>query len=607
MRLVATLSLGAVLVSGLALGAPLTASADTSDFEFASLDADYTLSQDAHGVATLQTVETFVADFPSTDQNRGIVREIPRYHLGADTQPTVQSVTDEHGTPVPFDASENGDDLELALGTDEFVHGATTYVISYTQRYVVGHYEDTDDDEFYWDVNGTGWQQPFGRITATVHVAPSIAADLTGHTACYQGAFQSTARCTLSTAEDGDGQSFTVTEKNVAAKHNVTVVIGFTSGAFVQGEVTQTSALPTPAWVTITAGVLVVVAVLLLVLAIVVRIRRRLAAPRAGFIVPQYSVPDGLEVMVAANLVDRPATAVPAALVSLAVRGKLRILDYPVTQSGADYTLQYLDDEGLDPLETRLMHALFGTSFEKGEVKELSPHDAALGRAVAAIATDATTEVVSSGLAERRGTGCLLPALGALPVAGSFLLVFVGSAVGGFPGLAFAAAFVTVALLIATAIVSFTGRRVRTVEGQRLHDYLEGMKLYLTVAEKERMRVLQSPQGAERIDVGDTHAIIKLYEKLLPFAVIWGVEDQWSKELEIKSAQVQQNPDWFVSQSAFNALAFTSTLHGVSSAATYVPSSAGTGSGSSFPSFGGGSMGGGFSGGGGGGGGGGGR
>ena len=40
---------------------------------------------------------------------------------------------------------------------DSYVHGATTYVISYTQRDTIRHFSDTNDDEFYWDVNGTGW------------------------------------------------------------------------------------------------------------------------------------------------------------------------------------------------------------------------------------------------------------------------------------------------------------------------------------------------------------------------------------------------------------------------------------------------------------------
>jgi uncharacterized membrane protein YgcG len=128
--------------------------------------------------------------------------------------------------------------------------------------------------------------------------------------------------------------------------------------------------------------------------------------------------------------------------------------------------------------------------------------------------------------------------------------------------------------------------------------------------------MLQGPDTAERIDVGDTSQIIKLYEKLLPFAVLWGVEEQWMEELEVKVTTQGETPDWFVSTTGFNSHAFTITLRGVAAAATYTPPpapssssswSSGGGFNSSFGSSFGGSSGGGFSGGGGGGGGGGGR
>ena len=50
---------------------------DTSDFEFRSFDAVYTLTRAADRHAALDVVETAVAVFPSFDQNRGIIRSIP--------------------------------------------------------------------------------------------------------------------------------------------------------------------------------------------------------------------------------------------------------------------------------------------------------------------------------------------------------------------------------------------------------------------------------------------------------------------------------------------------------------------------------------------------
>ena len=76
MRTPARLALTALLAAGFALGlAPSAAVADTSDFTFDSFDAEYTLSREADGTATLQVVETIVARFPDFDQIRGIIDE----------------------------------------------------------------------------------------------------------------------------------------------------------------------------------------------------------------------------------------------------------------------------------------------------------------------------------------------------------------------------------------------------------------------------------------------------------------------------------------------------------------------------------------------------
>ena len=142
--------------------------------------------------------------------------------------------------------------------------------------------------------------------------------------------------------------------------------------------------------------------------------------------------------------------------------------------------------------------------------------------------------------------------------------------------------------------------------GAQWNDYLLGMRMYLQLAEQDRLRVLQSPSGAERIDVGDGKQLIKLYEKLLPWAIIWGVEDQWSKVLEVELQRQNATPDFWVGQNAFSALTFLPLITNLGPATSAVPMST-SGAGGSFSSFSGGSFGGGFSGGGGGGGGGGGR
>ena len=99
----------AVLVGlGLAVLPLGAAQADTSDFEFESYHADYTLSRADDGTSRLAVVETLVAIFPEFDQNRGIIRAIPQYSQGMDLDSSVVSVQDENGADIPYEADDTG-------------------------------------------------------------------------------------------------------------------------------------------------------------------------------------------------------------------------------------------------------------------------------------------------------------------------------------------------------------------------------------------------------------------------------------------------------------------------------------------------------------------
>lgn len=154
-----------------------------------------------------------------------------------------------------------------------------------------------------------------------------------------------------------------------------------------------------------------------------------------------------------------------------------------------------------------------------------------------------------------------------------------------------------------TALLSFIFSAVLwrlSDRGLELRRYLLGLKDYITVAETERIKMLQSPEGAakigEPVDVANQSQIIKLYERVLPYAVLFGQEKDWSKQLGDYYEGAKSQPDWYRGASGFHAVNFASAMSSFSSSSSYMsPSSSSSG----------GSGGGGFSGGGGGGGGGG--
>lgn len=141
-----------------------------------------------------------------------------------------------------------------------------------------------------------------------------------------------------------------------------------------------------------------------------------------------------------------------------------------------------------------------------------------------------------------------------------------------------------------------------TNKGLALRRYLEGLKYYITVAESERINMLLGPDGAQKnaelhIDARDNRQRVVLYERLLPYAILFGQEKNWSKQLGAYYDETDQQPTWYRGSTSFNAATFGAAM------STFTSATATYGGGSSSSS--GGSSGGGSSGGGGGGGGGG--
>ncbi len=657
---VAPASAGLTSASGIAAGVASPrigpVRADTSDFEFSSFTGDYYLSRHTDGRSTMRTVETFVATFPETDQNKGMVRAIPNDYDGVPLNTTLESVSDSEGNTKPYSVDTDGDFTTIELGTDDYVHGNVTYTITYTQDNVVRAFTDTNDDELYWDTNGTGFEQPFGRVTARVHVDPTLVPALTGKMACYYGAQGSSDTCEIrqagvsssapsapattdpgatptTPATPGDEALITATVVNLTAGENLTVAIGFTLGTFEQvpanfdggtsgdGSAGTGSEAPAfgedvPIWSTVLALILAILSAAGVLFSIVYRVALGPKdAKGRGIIIPQYSVPKGINLIEAGALLERRANSgISAQLVSFAVRGNIRILDYPVTASGAEFTLQLVHANNVDVMEKWMLGSLFGTRLEPGAVREIGVTDDPLATAFSSLRISAGKQLEARGLRKSGSSrGGVLIAVGIVALLVVSILVAIITGVAG----------IFSPWLIAALVVSFFGLFVSfslssrgpvlTDAGAEMRDYLIGMREYLQLAEANRFRMLQSPDGAERINVGDQAEVVKLYEKLLPFAVLWGVEKEWAKELAAYYDTTSNSPAWFIgTDNTFSSLLLLNAISGFgnsvqTSATPTPPPPSSSWSGSGGGSFSGGSGGGGFSGGGGGGGGGGGR
>jgi uncharacterized membrane protein YgcG len=595
--------------------ADIAVRADVSDFSFASFDAVYELSADEEGRSVLDTTETLVAEFPEIDQNRGIQRAIPLDYDGHPVDLRITSVTDGTGAARAYETDEEDDLLVLTIADDEYVHGAQTYVISYEQHNVTHVPDDADLDEFSWDVNGTGWEQPFGRVSAELRVDEAIVGRFTGSAACYQGPEGDPTRCdTIDTSTSP--LVITAAAEGLGPHENLSIAAAFEPGTFTPRDDRFFSS---PA--AVIGGAAALVAVAMGVLALTLRLTRWRHHPGRGIIVAEYEPPAQTTVMEAAELVGHATRGVSATLLELAVRGDLRVIEtapkkYSVEAVGPGAAGAAGDADARE-LARLLFSAAAADKVGTGAAprRDLASSDSALAKALYALRARVAKRVVANGWRRTpdRGLRLTLAIVGFVAGVVGFIcsIVALDAAMGGvWPVLLFIAGLLGAML----AIGSVVSVRPLTEQGRALRDRLEGLREYIRLAEADRLKMLQSPTGALRSAVpeagdgrggviGDPRrddTVLRITERLLPYAVLFGLEQEWSRELAALYDARGSAPGWYDGQSGFNAVAFATGVHAFSAAST-TSWSGSTSSSSSSASSGGGASGGGGGGGGGGG------
>jgi uncharacterized membrane protein len=135
-----------------------------------------------------------------------------------------------------------------------------------------------------------------------------------------------------------------------------------------------------------------------------------------------------------------------------------------------------------------------------------------------------------------------------------------------------------------------------TLAGAKIRDQIDGFRMFLTTAEKDRLEILHPP-----------HVTPDVFEKYLPYAIALDSENEWSRKFEAEAGRAGvapsaqgYSPRWY-SGSSFRRLGTTGFASSLGSAVAGATAAAASAPGRSSGSGGGGSSGGGGGGGGGGG------
>lgn len=538
----------------------------------------------------LDVVERIAVRAEGQQIRRGIYRDFPtryRDRLGNRVSVDLEVIgVERNGRPEPWFTERVSNGIRINTGDDSFlpVPAEYTFALRYRTTRQLGFF--AGHDELYWNAIGTGWVFPIERGTVEVRLpapVPINRMSAEGYTG-EQGSKGSAYVAEL----PAPGMARYRLTKPLAPNEGFTVVLTFPKGLITEPSDRQR----TKSFLADNRGVLIALAGLIALVVYALREWRRVGRdPQKGTIIARYEpppgkTPAGLRYMRKMGYDMRCFTA---DVVALAVGGDLRIhRDDGMFKDEwkLDRTTSFSQEPSL-PSQLKLLDRLFKGGKSTLVLKETNA-------ATISAACQAHQKALSEEFNPRyfrlngRKVGVAV-VIGVVTGA----LALIGSGGFGIPAII----AIIIAMLI-TIVVFARLVRAPTKEGRSLLDEIEGVRLYLSVAERDELASMRGPDEARPpIDA-------KRYEALLPFAVALDVEQAWTEKFThaagaAAAAEAASSITWYSGRGPISNLGDFS--NSIGSGLSSQISSASTPPGSSSGSGGGGSSGGGGGGGGGGG------
>lgn len=412
------------------------------------------------------------------------------------------------GQPEPWFTENLSNGVRLNTGDDSrlAVPAEYTYTLRFRTTRQIGFF--SDHDELYWNAIGTGWQFQIDRGTVQVQLPQPVPVDamhVEGYTG-PQGADGQDFRARIT----APGQASWQLTQALPPRNGLTIVLTFPKGIIAA----PSKAQRTVSFFKDNGGVLIALTGFLLMLGYA--IQRWYAVgrdPKPGIIIARYEPPEGYS-PAALRYIARMGPDIrctTADLLSLAVAGLVTIERKKGLLKDA-WSLQRTDkpaDDALSESQRMLLDSLFDDS---PSVNLSQKNHTVLQKSMLR-----QYRVLEKAYANRmfhRNYGSVGIAL---LIGGVAIVLALKVAAGS--GIA---AIIAIMLAMLVVLVGF-GLLVRapTPAGRKLLDEVEGLKLYLGVAEREDIARLHGPDQAPELDA-------ERYQQLLPYAVALDVEEAWT-------------------------------------------------------------------------------
>ena len=500
--------------------------------------SEYIKSYDSHIIinkdGSLDITETIVAYATGYNIRRGIYRDFPTYYKGRNSFSSVI---------VPFDVQQVlVDGKEILINTESIsrgkrvylgnaylkVPGYHTFVLKYRTARQLGFFED--HDELFFNGIGTDWMFAIKQATITVVLPQEINAH-NCKTLASVGYLDSQERSYTVKILNKNTLQFKAT-RQLRPYEGFTFTVGFKKGVIAPPTAAQRQA---SFFRDNSQGFIFLLFLLLLLIFLIFSYNKIQSSRPPRNVIPRFEPPKDFTPGMVNYFNERKVIAdtLSSDIVAMAVNGFIEIetKEEGLIFSSTVYTLTRTEKEA----ENNYYKELLGQLFKKSQIVKVgSSYNKAVERLFDHskwLCGDAVKKFFDNHLE------IMVPTI--VIGVGSFLTQFL---ISGFLDMPFieSIAFSTVLIHGLSIIISMYLFRLYTKEGYQLKDEIDGFKLYLETAERERLKFVSTPPK-----MTPQH-----YETLLPYAMALGVEELWTKQFtpvfeKLERAGTPYHPYWY--------------------------------------------------------------
>ncbi|MBI5754407.1 DUF2207 domain-containing protein [Candidatus Peregrinibacteria bacterium] len=529
---------GTFLLFSLLLSSNIALAETIKNWTIESFYSDIYLNADSSADIT----ETIVTDF-SKESHHGIERDIPYlFNNNRSTPIKLKEAIDEKGQSWKINQFKEDGYLKVQMTTmdNHLMNGPATFIIKYHLDDIITFFDD--HDEFYWNVNGNDWDVTNKTTNATIRLPAALNDAL--KIACFTGEYGSKeSNCDYKKTDD---KTIQVNSSNIFQPYEgLTAVIGFPKNIFIQPSIQQKIL-----WFLLENKIIFLPILVFLVMFFLWYKYGRDDQSVSDTIVPTFIPPKDLSPTETGTIIDEKLDPrdITACIIDYAVRGYIKIteLEKPgLFGKKKDYELQLIKPCLLEKdFEKKIILGIFNTN-KAGQKKKTSALENSFYVHVSGIKDSVMKRLVENDFfpTDPETTRATYNFIGFGTIFVVFFIIQLGSAITIF------------SLGLSGLIVAGFGAIMpkKTRKGTETYYQLKGLYEYINTAEKDRMKF------QEKNNI--------LFEKLLPYAMAFGIIDKWTKAFD---GILKEPPSWYypIGSGNFTMIYFANSLSNFSSSAT---------------------------------------